>query len=1189
MKANRRGVPVGRAYPAAAGGRGLRAVATAVLLAVVALAPLAHAWAPSPRVAASVAARKCKQFTPLRIRHGQRVYVGVNKCVRVRSKACNVTWSKQRRHGKVVIRNRNPVWTAKVTCPKTKRSGGGTGGTGETGGVQAEADQGLVAAYGFEEGSGSTVVDSSGNGNTGSLVGAARASGGVFGDALSFDGGSARVVVPDSSSLHLGDAMTLEAWVKPAEVSNEWRDVVYKGDDNYYLEATSDRQSEPGGAATFDGTGGHVFAASPLPVDSWTHLAVTYDGATLRLYLNGDEVAEAPQTGAIVSSTHPLELGGDSIYGQYFHGLIDEVRVYNVARSAAEIQTDMSTPIVSGTSTDSTPPSAPGTLTATASAATRVDLAWGASTDNVGVTGYQLERCEGAGCSDFTQIATPTGTSYTDASVSASTSYSYRVRAIDAAGNTGPYSNTTTTPTAPSGLVAAYGFEEGSGSTVVDSSGNGNTGSLVGAARASGGVFGDALSFDGGSARVVVPDSSSLHLGDAMTLEAWVKPAEVSNEWRDVVYKGDDNYYLEATSDRQSEPGGAATFDGTGGHVFAASPLPVDSWTHLAVTYDGATLRLYLNGDEVAEAPQTGAIVSSTHPLELGGDSIYGQYFHGLIDEVRVYNVARSAAEIQTDMSTPIVSGTSTDSTPPSAPGTLTATASAATRVDLAWGASTDNVGVTGYQLERCEGEGCSDFTQIATPTGTSYTDASVSASTSYSYRVRAIDAAGNTGPYSNAATTTTPTATAAGPGPLHVDPTGRYLVDQNGRPFLMTGDSPQALIGNLTESDAALFFSTRRAQGFNTVWINLLCNNYTGCRQDGETWDGIPPFTTPGDLSTPNEAYFSRVDRMVQLAAQYGFVVLLDPAETGGWLDTLIANGVEKDRAYGQYLGRRYGGFSNIIWMSGNDYQTWGPDNDPYVMAVAQGIRDTDPSALQTVELNYLTSASLDDPAWAPLIDLNASYTYDPTYVQLLNDYDRSNFLPTFFVEGSYEDEQNVSTVPAGTPQQLRRQEYWSLLSGATGQLFGNHYTWQFLCSQRDADGNCIGGWKDRLASPGATQMANVVALLSSRPWYRLVPDQDHTVVTSGYGSFGDDDYVTAARTPDGKLAIAYVPSARTITVDLGTLSGPVTARWYDPTNGTFTATSGSPLANHGSVSLATPGANADGANDWVLVLEVS
>ena len=92
-----------------------------------------------------------------------------------------------------------------------------------------------------------------------------------------------------------------------------------------------------------------------------------------------------------------------------------------------------------------------------------------------------------------------------------------------------------------------------------------------------------------------------------------------------------------------------------------------------------------------------------------------------------------------------------------------------------------------------------------------------------------------------------------------------------------------------------------------------------------------------------------------------------------------MVSNGVDKLRAYGQYLGRRYKDFPNIIWMHGNDYQDWGPTNDPYVTAVASGIRDVDTRHLQTVELNYLVSGSLDDPAWAPLIDLNASYTYEP------------------------------------------------------------------------------------------------------------------------------------------------------------------------------------------------------------------
>src|SRR4029079_5897079 len=126
----------------------------------------------------------------------------------------------------------------------------------------------------------------------------------------------------------------------------------------------------------------------------------------------------------------------------------------------------------------------------------------------------------------------------------------------------------------------------------------------------------------------------------------------------------------------------------------------------------------------------------------------------------------------------------------------------------------------------------------------------------------------------------------------------------------------------------------------------------------------------------------------------------------------------------------------------------------------------------------------------------------------------------------------------------------------------------------------------KDQLDTPGATQIAYVKALFESRRWYALVPDQSHTVVTNGFGTFGTDDYVTAARTSDGTLAIAYMPSSRTLTVDLSTLSGPAQARWYDATNGTFRSITGSPFANGGSMQFTPPGPNGDGADDWVLVL---
>ena len=120
---------------------------------------------------------------------------------------------------------------------------------------------------------------------------------------------------------------------------------------------------------------------------------------------------------------------------------------------------------------------------------------------------------------------------------------------------------------------------------------------------------------------------------------------------------------------------------------------------------------------------------------------------------------------------------------------------------------------------------------------------------------------------------------------PLRVGPTGRYLVDRNGRPFLIVGDSPQALIANVSETQADRFFANRQAAGFNSVWINLLCDDYTGGRPDGTTYDGIAPFTRPGDLSTPNPSYFARVDDMIRLAAKHRLAVFLDPIETGGWL----------------------------------------------------------------------------------------------------------------------------------------------------------------------------------------------------------------------------------------------------------------------------------------------------------------
>ena len=433
------------------------------------------------------------------------------------------------------------------------------------------------------------------------------------------------------------------------------------------------------------------------------------------------------------------------------------------------------------------------------------------------------------------------------------------------------------------------------------------------------------------------------------------------------------------------------------------------------------------------------------------------------------------------------------------------------------------------------------------------------------------------------------PIATRGTTYPLKPSPNGRYLVDQSNAPVLLVGDSPQALMVNLTTNEAAMFFSDRAGYGINTVWINLLCAEYTGGRADASTTDGILPFTanvpstTSYDLTKTNEAYFARVDTMIQLAAANGIQVLLDPCETGSFLSVMQANGPNRCRTYGRFLGDRYRNLPNIIWMSGNDFQTWRtPGDDEVVRAVVAGIRERDTNHLHTAELDYVVSSSLDDTNWNGILGLNATYTYYPTYARLSQDYNRTNFLPNFLVEANYEFESLQG--PVTTPPILRKQEYWTMTSGACGQMYGNGYTWPFRS-----------GWQANLDTEGAAQFSIMKQFFEARAWFTLAPDTNHIVVTSGYGTYSDighvadNDFLTAARSADGSLVVAYTPIIRQFTVNLSQLSGPAVARWFDPASGFYTSIAGSPFTNSGVVAFTPPGNNGDGDGGWVLVIETN
>jgi Concanavalin A-like lectin/glucanases superfamily/Domain of unknown function (DUF1929)/Bacterial Ig domain/Purple acid Phosphatase, N-terminal domain len=397
-------------------------------------------------------------------------------------------------------------------------------------------------------------------------------------------------------------------------------------------------------------------------------------------------------------------------------------------------------------------PTAPASLTA-AGGTGAAALVWTAATDNLSVTGYRVYRSATAGFTPAAanQVGTATGTTYTDTGVTAGTWY-YRVAAVDGAGNVGPASPeasavttadttaptvsvtapaagtvagtvtvsagaaddvavagvtllrdgvalgpevttapytatwdthlvgngahtltarardaagnvTTSAPVAvtvanagPAGLVAAYGFNEGGGSTVGDASGGGANGTLTGGSWSTAGKNGGAVSFNGTSGWVTVPDTAALHLARGMTVEAWVRPAANSG-WRSVLTKergGGLSYALYGYAGASKPPGVYGNTGGSDAGASAGSALPLSTWTHLAGTFDGSTLRMYVNGAQVATQALSGSLVSSTAPLRIGGNSVWGEYFSGLVDDVRIYNRALSGTEIQGDMGTAV-------------------------------------------------------------------------------------------------------------------------------------------------------------------------------------------------------------------------------------------------------------------------------------------------------------------------------------------------------------------------------------------------------------------------------------------------------------------------------------------------------------------------------------------------------
>jgi fibronectin type 3 domain-containing protein len=373
-------------------------------------------------------------------------------------------------------------------------------------------------------------------------------------------------------------------------------------------------------------------------------------------------------------------------------------------------------------STPVQPPTAPGNLTATATSSIKVDLGWTASTSSQGIAGYRVERCQGTGCTSFTQIAAPTGTTYADTTCAPNTAYSYRVRAADTAGNLSAYSNVagattpadTQPPTTPVNLAAT------------------------------------------------AASSSQINV-------SWAASTD------NVAVTG---YFLERCQN-------------AGCTDFAQIATP---------TGTGYS--------------DTGLLASTSYSYRVR---------------------AADAAGNPSGYSTPASATTLAVAQPPTPPSNLVATAVSASQINLAWTASTSSGGVAGYLVERCQGAGCTSFAQIATPAGNSYSDGGLLASTSYTYRVRATDAAGNLSDYSNNATATTFAPSSSTP--TLVQHTASSSNEQNG----LTGNDYKFTLPNkVLPGNCLILAVTFGSNPFSpTTAITAITDS------SGDTWSSTPDVTT--------------------------------------------------------------------------------------------------------------------------------------------------------------------------------------------------------------------------------------------------------------------------------------------------------------------------------------------------------
>ncbi len=431
----------------------------------------------------------------------------------------------------------------------------------------------------------------------------------------------------------------------------------------------------------------------------------------------------------------------------------------------------------------------------------------------------------------------------------------------------------------------------------------------------------------------------------------------------------------------------------------------------------------------------------------------------------------------------------------------------------------------------------------------------------------------------------------------LKITSDGRYFQTSDGKPFFWLGDTGWLLFVKLTREQTIQYLDIRKNQGYNVIQVMVLHDLKHAVNQYGDSalvqHNVSKLVTTPGSDTTNADAYdfWDHVDFVVHAAEQRGIYMALVPVwgtnVKNGWVSRAEA------KAYGSFLGNRYKGKSNIIWLNGGDIP--GSDSIEVWKALGNALNATDPNHLITFHPRGRTTSS----RWfhnEPWLDFNMFQSGHRNYSQdtsrgethygednwkyIAEDFSKKPLKPTLDGEPSYEgipQGLHDTTQPYWTDNDLRRYAYWSVFAGGAGFTYGHNAVMQFY--QEGDKGRAYGArtfWQEAINDPGAQQMQYLRNLMLAMPYFERVPSTQegdrYQRIISTMGK--NKDYI-----------MSYTYTGRTLTVKMGQInSKTVQASWFNPRNGQFTIIGIS--ENTGTQRFDPPGEEREG-NDWVLILE--